>query len=226
MPPHLALNDPVRPIRVLAPSGSVFGAALIAALQRLGWPTAGPVDEAAPTPTVVLVETDDGRPDPPHIGVVVPILTVCLGSVRSLDALVPFVRQGAIALDQDEPFRHLVQRISRLLIQPGSAPEVPARLAALNSRRAEAADLARLTPSEWRALTLLVQGQSASRIAAVLDRSEHTVRSQIRAVLTKLNADSQLVAVAIARRASPRPLTPDAVHFTHFGDVPTASSSQ
>lgn len=215
---HAPAQEPCRAIRVLAPSGSMFGAAIEAALKTLGWRTPETDENGIQTARVVLVETDEGLPYPPHIADAVPVVTVCLGSVRSLDVLRAMTRQGAIPLDQDQPFRHLVQRVSSVLRQPTKALEAPARLAALNLRRTEVAGLTSLTPSEWHVLSLLVEGQTAGRIAKLLGRSEHTIRSQIRAVLGKLNADSQLVAVAIAQRSSPRPLIPDAVTFTHFGD--------
>ena len=59
----------------------------------------------------------------------------------------------------------------------------------------------RLTPREEEILAALVEGEPAARIAQRSTVSEATVRSQIRSVLAKLGAASQLQAVAHARRA-------------------------
>ena len=50
-------------------------------------------------------------------------------------------------------------------------------------------------------LHALASGQSAAQIAAAAYVSEATVRTQVRAVLTKLGVTSQLQAIALARRA-------------------------
>lgn len=214
------------PVRILAPSGSVFGAAMTAALDALGWRTAAVAEDPARTPAVVLVEADDGRPDPPVLSAATPLVAVCVGSTRSLDALVPLVRLGAIPLNQDAPFGQLARRVAWVLGRAGTETDRASQLAMLDRRRAEASALAGLTPSEQRVLALLADGRTARRIAVLLNRSEHTVRSQIRAVLTKLSADSQLVAVAIARRASPRPWPVEALHFTHFDDAPRSATGR
>jgi two-component system nitrate/nitrite response regulator NarL len=60
----------------------------------------------------------------------------------------------------------------------------------------------RLTPREEAVLTLLVDGRSAEAIAAHEVVAVSTVRSQIRSVLTKLGVNSQLGAVALARRVN------------------------
>ena len=50
-------------------------------------------------------------------------------------------------------------------------------------------------------LRCLAAGMPAATIAATAHVSEATVRTQIRAVLTKLEVTSQLQAVALARRS-------------------------
>lgn len=57
-----------------------------------------------------------------------------------------------------------------------------------------------LTPSEAQVLCQLMDGQSASDIASNRFVSLPTVRTQIKAVLTKLGVNSQLEAVALAHR--------------------------
>jgi DNA-binding NarL/FixJ family response regulator len=71
------------------------------------------------------------------------------------------------------------------------------------ARRARDRDLApyeSLTARERFVLAELMDGKSAANIAASSYVSEATIRTQIRAVLTKLGVTSQLAAVAAARR--------------------------
>jgi RNA polymerase sigma factor (sigma-70 family) len=53
-----------------------------------------------------------------------------------------------------------------------------------------------LTPRERQVLLLLYDGESVHRIAALLEITPATVRSQVKAVLRKLEVNSQLAAVA------------------------------
>jgi DNA-binding NarL/FixJ family response regulator len=84
------------------------------------------------------------------------------------------------------------------------------------ARRARSEETARLFPfaqlsrREDEVLRALADGQSAAAIAASAYVSEATVRTQIRAVLTKLGVSSQLQAVAVARRAGWLDRIPDA----------------
>ncbi len=78
-------------------------------------------------------------------------------------------------------------------------------LAELRAQRAEERErlalFEHLTPKERRVLQAMMDGLPAERMAQEWFVSEATVRSQIRAVLTKLGVNSQLAAVAAARRA-------------------------
>lgn len=68
-------------------------------------------------------------------------------------------------------------------------------------QRAEAlAPFERLSAREAQVLRLLAVGESVSAIAVARFVSEATVRSQVRAILTKLGVSSQLEAVAAAHR--------------------------
>lgn len=62
-----------------------------------------------------------------------------------------------------------------------------------------------LTPREEATLALLVEGRAAEAIAEQTFVSLATVRSHIRSILQKLGVNSQLAAVALARRAGWRP---------------------
>jgi len=61
--------------------------------------------------------------------------------------------------------------------------------------------LARLTVRERQILAHLMNGQSVAEIARTSVVSEATVRTQVKAVLAKLEVSSQLAAVALARTA-------------------------
>lgn len=115
---------------------------------------------------------------------------------------------GAIAvLDAvgvTELVRHVVQLTdaeagavgrTRPVVTPRRAPD-----AALTEERRARRNLARLTPAEARTLWRLMHGDSVAGIAERHVVSVETVRSHIRSLLTKLDASSQLAAVALAWR--------------------------
>lgn len=87
-----------------------------------------------------------------------------------------------------------------LLSESRRLDEIAALRAWREERWRETAALRSLTPREREVLTLLSQGLTASAIATQSFVSEATVRTQIRAVLTKLGTRNQLAAVAEARR--------------------------
>lgn len=102
---------------------------------------------------------------------------------RSLDALVVAVAD-AVA--------------QRPLMEEGERADLRAELAATRQRTG---GLDRLTPREAAVLVGLVDGKTVLEIADDACVSEGTVRSQIRSILTKLGVNSQLGAVALARKA-------------------------
>jgi two-component system, NarL family, nitrate/nitrite response regulator NarL len=75
----------------------------------------------------------------------------------------------------------------------------------------ETSYIERLTPMESQVLARMMDGRSVEQIAASRFVSEATVRSQVRAILVKLNVRSQLQAVALASRARWRPPANDDV---------------
>jgi DNA-binding NarL/FixJ family response regulator len=89
---------------------------------------------------------------------------------------------------------------------------------ARNDERARLAPFRRLTPREAAVLAELMRGRSAAEIAEVFVVSLATVRSQIRAILQKLDVSSQLAAVAIAHRVGWRFSEGD-VHDDVYDDV-------
>ena len=79
--------------------------------------------------------------------------------------------------------------------------ELDAALRQAQSRiEADLAPFTRLTDREQQTLSAICDGRSAAQMAEAWDVSVATVRSHIRAVLVKLDANSQLEAAAMARR--------------------------
>ena len=72
---------------------------------------------------------------------------------------------------------------------------------ALRARRADAARFAALTDREAAVLVDLMHGRSAAEIAACRPVAVATVRSQLAAILRKLDVGSQAAAVAMAYRS-------------------------
>ncbi len=88
------------------------------------------------------------------------------------------------------------------LIREGDRQGLVTRVREARARERERlAPFGRLTSRERHVLALLMEGMSAEDIARREYVSLATVRSQIRAILTKLDVHSQLAAVALARRA-------------------------
>lgn len=118
------------------------------------------------------------------------------------------VEAGALGLiSKSEPFEHLVSQIDDV-VTGRSILSVTTRehlLGELRSHRnAEHQRLApfdRLTAREREVLLDIMDGKNAERIATESFVSVATVRSHIKALLAKLGVNSQLAAVAMARRA-------------------------
>jgi len=119
-----------------------------------------------------------------------------------------WLRAGSAAVvSENEPFDRLFQTITRLT-RVGPPPSVPpAEVASTTDssdtrRRNSRLDLfARLTEREQVVLSELMEGHCAEDIAKAAVVSISTVRSQIKAIRLKLGVNSQLAAVAMARRA-------------------------
>jgi DNA-binding NarL/FixJ family response regulator len=74
-------------------------------------------------------------------------------------------------------------------------------LTGLRQREAEAQRISTLTQREQQVLGGLLTGRTAAEIARTKHISMPTVRSHIRAVLTKLGVSSQVAAVAVTSRS-------------------------
>lgn len=109
------------------------------------------------------------------------------------------VRPNMAGLDEIE---ELIVLLSDGLVAP-CAEELDRHVAAWHAAEERLAGLQqrlnRLTPRELQVLDLLSSGVPVRSIAARLGLSESTVRSQVRAVLHKLDVRSQLAAVALLR---------------------------
>jgi DNA-binding NarL/FixJ family response regulator len=152
--------------------------------------------------TVQLIPEIDGSG--PHV--------VMLTGVTDRVRLAECVEAGAIGvMAKSRPFEELVAAVERAradgtLLSNYERQELLAEL-----RRHRATEQARLevferfTPRDRQALAAMMDGQSADEIARDWVVSVTTVRSQIRSVLLKLGVNSQLSAVAFARKAGWEP---------------------
>jgi DNA-binding NarL/FixJ family response regulator len=163
-------------------------------------------------PTVVLLDLDLGH-DVSGLPLIGPLrdtgaeIVVMTGTADGA-RLGECIEAGAAGVfRKSQPFEQLVDAI-RVAAGHGSVTPATARqelLRELRERRsaesARLAPLGHLTPRESEVLRLLTEGRSAQKIASDLVVSLATVRSQIRSVLVKLGVNSQLEAVALARRS-------------------------
>lgn len=189
----------------------MFAAALGAALLVAGWHpvhlVSGKASGHVPRNVgklILVTDPQGGVPDPgstPGDGSR-PIL-VALGTGRAFAKLASVVeRWGAAAMvDGDQPFAELVATLDRLLRSPPAARDVTRLVARLRQREAEAQRVSTLTRRELQVLGGLLVGRSAAEIAAANHIAMPTVRSHIRAVLTKLGVSSQVAAIALATRS-------------------------
>lgn len=109
--------------------------------------------------------------------------------------------------DKAQPFEELLTYVvdaalGRITMRPAARDALLAHLA--DHRRdtdALRASFGRLTDREEAVLVAIIEGFNADEIAARLTVAVSTVRSHIRSILDKLGVNSQLAAVALARRA-------------------------
>lgn len=158
-------------------------------------------------PAVVLLDfrlpDGDALDGIPRLNEVVPdAFVVVLTAVADERTAADVLSSGAAGyLTKDLPIAELVAGV-----QAAARGEVavPPALMARVLRRLRGPDLpsgASLSERELETLTLLADGSGVDGVAAALFISRNTARKHVQAVLTKLNAHSQLEAVAIARKA-------------------------
>lgn len=128
-----------------------------------------------------------GERDPADLG-------RCLeeGAVGVVSKHVPFERLQQAVLDAASG-RNVMPEGDRLAL-------LDAAVAARREEEARRAPFTSLTPKERQVLAHLVHGRSADEIAEAEFVSLATVRSQIQAILRKLQVNSQLAAVALAKQ--------------------------
>lgn len=115
---------------------------------------------------------------------------------------------GFVFVPKNAPFPALLNaireaRAGRSVMPPGRREQFIALHRARDSERRDLRDkLGKLTQREREVLALLAGGKRAQAVADHFVVSLATVRTQIRAVLTKLEVGSQLEAVALYRKAA------------------------
>ncbi|MDN5797896.1 MAG: LuxR C-terminal-related transcriptional regulator [Intrasporangium sp.] len=131
-----------------------------------------------------------------------PSRCVAIGSVGSLPMLLSLAERGSFVLNAAAPFVELIRLVDEALrqVRSGRSPN-PGSADRLRHRAAEVRALGHLTPWEALVLEALMDGASAVEIAERTSRSLHTVRSHIKAVLSKLGVSSQVAAVGVAERS-------------------------
>jgi DNA-binding NarL/FixJ family response regulator len=164
-------------------------------------------------PVAVLLDLDLGGGVGDGVGLIAPLrslgtrVLVVTGS-GELHRHGLCLEQGAVAVvSKSARFEELLDAV--VTVSSGGNPLDEGRRHALlgelrtwrtaNARRLEPFE--RLTPRERQVLGELLEGRSAEAIASAWVVSEATIRTQIRAVLSKLGVNSQLAAVAAARAA-------------------------
>lgn len=163
-------------------------------------------------PEVVLLDLELGGPVGSALPLVAPLrdrgtLVVMLTGVTDRVRLAECLEAGAAGLlPKSAAFETLVDSV-REVVELGSLMSAHRRsdlLAELRAQRLERArrlaPFQRLTRREQEVLRALIEGLAAETIATRSYVSLATVRSQIRAILHKLGVNSQLEAVALARR--------------------------
>ena len=168
---------------------------------------------AARAPDLVLLDLDLGGEIGNGAALVKPLArlgprVIVVTASNDADVRASTLEQGAAGIiDKRLPFADLLAAV----VAAARGDELMApldRLQLINvarrTRDARAAQLApfdQLTDREARVLRCLGEGRPVSSIARGWVVSEATVRSQVRAILTKLGVTSQLEAVAMAYRA-------------------------
>ena len=144
-------------------------------------------------------------------------LVVAVGEVGDAGSEAELIREGAAAtigsdrgladiLTMIRECATLAPRPPRPSVRRGSLCTSPPDRTVSPDRRVRR-NLSHLTPAEARILWRLMHGYSVNEIARAHVVSVETVRSQIRTVLTKLEAGSQLAAVAQAWQVGWSPTT-------------------
>jgi len=208
------------PARILVAGSDLLAGALASALETYGFATRH-IAHLEPEiargiswrPNLVIVDIrhldiTSGSALIGRLRQVVPRICV-IDAADDEDRQSAWMGAGSSALiDGREPFEQLFRTINRLL-RMGSVPQhgQGSRTSLTMSDSAQRPPdpvlqmFAVLTEREQVVLAELMEGHCAEEIATAAFVSISTVRSQIKAILHKLGVNSQLAAVALARRA-------------------------
>jgi len=164
------------------------------------------------SPTVVLLDLDLGGEIGSSVGLIPPLQelgaqVVMVTGITDPARLAECLEAGATGLiDKTTSFDQLVDSV-REVAELGTIVSPTRREALLAELRRQRRDdqrrrepFERLTPREREVFAALMDGKPAEVIATESFVSLATVRSQIRTILLKLGVNSQLTAVALARR--------------------------
>ena len=167
------------------------------------------VEETAPNVVLTDLHLGGDRLAVPLIAPMAELGPVVLVLTASDDRvlLARCLEAGAVGVfDKAQAFDDLVGwLVDAMLGRSTMRPEArDALLAELDEHRRRSSELdtlfARLTEREREVFAAIIDGSSAEQIAAAQFVSVSTVRSHIRSILEKLGVNSQLAAVALARR--------------------------
>jgi two-component system, NarL family, nitrate/nitrite response regulator NarL len=213
--------EPIRiPVRILVVGSDLLAGALASALASYGFATKHIVARASEVedgirwrPNLVLIDVRflDVISGSELIGQMHQVgLPICvIDSAGDNDRLNSWTEAGTSAfIDGKEPFDQLFRTINRLLqdvalpeLARGSPTSLTTAYAAQPRQASHQRLFCALTEREQVVLAELMEGHCAEEIANRAFVSISTVRSQIKAILQKLGVNSQLAAVAKARRA-------------------------
>ena len=160
-------------------------------------------------PDVVLLDVDLGEVVGDGAGLVEPLVrlgatVIVVSGVTDAARIGALVEKGAAGfVPKARSFNAVAAAVAaaadhRPLMSEAERQHLRAEV--LSDRRRRGA-LDRLSPREAEVLSHLVEGKAATEVAGDAHVSEYTVRAQIRSILTKLDVNSQLAAVALARKA-------------------------
>jgi DNA-binding NarL/FixJ family response regulator len=164
------------------------------------------------SPTVVLLDLDLGGEIGSSVGLIPPLhelgaQVVMVTGITDRTRLAECLEAGATGLiDKATSFDQLVDSVREVADLGTIVPAAQRDMLLTELREQRKADqrrhepFERLTPREREVLAALMDGKSASVIAQESFVSLATVRSQIRTILMKLDVNSQLTAVAMAKR--------------------------
>jgi two-component system nitrate/nitrite response regulator NarL len=160
-------------------------------------------------PAVVLLDVELGGAIGDGGDLVMPLnrlgtTVIVLSGTTKLDRIGALVEKGAAGfVPKTRSFDAVLAAVAAAAAhRPLMSEEESRRLrAALGAARRRDSALERLSPREAEILTDLADGKTVAEVAEDACVSKWTVRTQIRSILTKLEVNSQLAAVAMAHKA-------------------------